>query len=230
MDVGFDSLWAGDCANNTIVRIDLGTGAVLATIDPGFDHLAEESSIAVDDHGVYVMSTGRERQVARIDPATNATVEPFTAPPGAAAVRAGFGSLWFTQSGDGTLTRVDPADGAALSTVPTGAGARFLAVGDDAVWVLNNGDGTVTRVDADGNAVATITVGDEPVEGGDIAVSGDSVWARVTDAVVVQIDIATNAVVARYGEPSGSGSVGADDHVAWISAHDIDTVWRLPLD
>jgi virginiamycin B lyase len=229
MEVGFDSLWAGDCADNTIVRIDLATGAVLATIAPGFDTIAEESSIAVDDHCVYVMSTGRERRVARIDPATDTAVGSFAAPAGAAAMRAGFGSLWVTQPGAGAVTRVDADDGSELSTVPTGAGARFLAVGDDAVWVLNNGAGTVTRVDPDGNAVATITVGDEPVDGGDIAVGGASVWARVTDAVVARIDVATNAVVARYGEPSGSGSVAADDDVAWISAHDIATVWRLPL-
>jgi streptogramin lyase len=229
MDVGFDSLWAGDCDNNTVVRVDVATGQVLSTIEPGIGPLAAEASIAVDDKGVYVMSEGVERKVARIDPATNTVANVFAAPSGASALRAGFGSLWFSQSGQGTLTRVDPASGSMLGTVAAGKGAGFLAVGEGSVWVLNNFVGTVTRVGSDGAPVATITVDEGLVEGGDIAVGGGFVWARVTSSVVVQIDAATNKVVGRFGEPSGSGSVAADDGGAWISAHDVDTVWRLPI-
>ena len=228
MDTGFDSLWLGDCANNTVVRIDVKTAAVVATIDPGIGQIAEEASIAVDDSGVYVMSTGTP-MVARIDPATNAVAGTFAAPSGASAVRAGFDSLWFSRASQGKLTRVDPADGSEIGSVTAGSGARFLAVGEGAVWVMANSDGTVTRVDSNGKAVATIKVADRPVEGGDIAVGGGYVWARVSDAVIVQIDPASNRVKARFGEPSGSGSVAATDGVVWISAHDITTVWRLPI-
>ena len=229
MDVGFDSLWAGDCDNNTVVRIDVTTGQVLATIDPGIGQLAAEASIAVDDTSVYVMSEGAERKVARIDPATNTVASSFAAPSGASALRAGFGSLWFSQSGKGTLTRVDPSSGDTLGTVAAGKGAGFLAIGEGSVWVLANFDGTVTRVGGDGVPIATITVDEGLVEGGDIAVGGGFVWARVSSSVVAQIDAATNKVVARFGQPSGSGSVAADDGGAWISAHDVDTVWRLPI-
>jgi len=36
--------------------------------------------------------------------------------------------------------------------------------------------------------------------------------------------------VTRYGPPSGSGAVIVGAGAVWISAHDVDTVWRLPLD
>jgi DNA-binding beta-propeller fold protein YncE len=229
MDIGFHSLWVVDCDHNTVVRIDVATGTVTATIDPGIGRLAEEASIAVDESGVYVMCTEPDHRVAHIDPATNAVAGTFTAPSNAAALRAGFDSLWFSRAAPGELTRVDPVDGSELSTVVAGAGARFLAVGADAVWVLANIDGTVTRVDRNGKAVARIKVADRSIEGGDIAVGGGFVWARVTDAVVAQIDPVTNTVVRRVGEPAGSGSVAADEAAAWISAHDVATVWRLPL-
>jgi virginiamycin B lyase len=229
MDIGFNSLWVADCDHNTVVRIDLATGAAVATIDAGIGRLAEESSIAVDESGVYVMCAEPDLRVAHIDPATNAVAGTFAAPSDAAAVRAGFDSLWFSRAVPGELTRVNRADGSELSTVAAGAGARFLAVGTDGVWVLANTEGTVTRVDRNGKVIATIKVADRPVDGGDIAVGGGFVWARVTDAVVAQIDPATNRVVRRVGLPVGSGSVAAEEDAAWISAHDVATVWRLPL-
>jgi hypothetical protein len=78
--------------------------------------------------------------------------------------------------------------------------------------------------------VATIPAGDGSIDGGDIAVGGGYVWARVSDSLVAQIDPATDKVVARFGPPAGSGSVAADEDAVWISAHDMNTVWRLPLD
>ena len=39
-----------------------------------------------------------------------------------------------------------------------------------------------------------------------------------------------DTVVARYGPPSGSGSVAADEDAVWVSAHDVTTVWRLLFD
>ena len=67
------------------------------------------------------------------------------------------------------------------------------------------------------------------VDGGDLAVGGGFVWARVSDTLVAKIDPATNSVVARYAPESGSGSVAADTDNAWVSAHDHDVVYRLPL-
>ena len=56
------------------------------------------------------------------------------------------------------------------------------------MWVLGTDPGVVTRVDPDTDVVeATIIVSDGPVIGGDIAVGGDYVWARISDALVAQM-------------------------------------------
>ena len=78
--------------------------------------------------------------------------------------------------------------------------------------------------------MATIPVGAGSSSGGDIAVGGGYVWVRLSDSLIAQIDPATDTVVARYGPPSSSGSVAADEDAVWLSAHDVTTVWRLPLD
>jgi virginiamycin B lyase len=100
-----------------------------------------------------------------------------------------------------------------------------------AVWVMNEGDGTISRIDpATDSVTATILVATRPVQGGDIAVGGGFVWARISDQLVAKVDPTTNDVVARYGPEAGSGSVAADDTAAWVSAHDVNAVWRLPLE
>jgi virginiamycin B lyase len=130
-----------------------------------------------------------------------------------------------------TVVRIDPADGTVVREITVGAGPRFLAIGEGSVWAMNERDGTVSRIDPATDAVtATILVTPVPVQGGDIAVGGGFVWARISDQLVAQIDPTTDEVVARYGPPAGSGSVAADDAAVWISAHDVNAVWRLPLD
>jgi hypothetical protein len=46
----------------------------------------------------------------------------------------------------------------------------------------------------------------------------------------VRIDPRDNTVTETYGPPSGSGAVTVGDDAVWVSAHDINRVWRLPLD
>jgi streptogramin lyase len=139
--------------------------------------------------------------------------------------------VWLTDTLNDELVALDPRTGDESGRVKVGPGARFVAVGEGAVWVLNQSDGSVTQVDPRSlKVVRKIVAGEQPGEGGDIAVGGGFVWARVSDSLVAQIDPATGKVVARFGPPAGSGSVAADDHAVWITAHDVDAVWRIPLD
>jgi streptogramin lyase len=187
--------------------------------------------VAVGDDGVWVLSTGTEPDLVRIDPATNAVAETFPAPSEATAVRAGFGSLWVTRARTGQLIRVDPATGEELAEYDVAPESIFLATGEGGVWTMGSETGEVVHVDPETDTVvATIAATSGRVDGGDIAVGGGYVWARVSDTLITQIDPATDTVVARYGPPSGSGSVAADEDAVWVSAHDVTTVWRLPLD
>ena len=233
MDQGFDALWIAVCSIPAqVLRLDPATGKVLARIPvPDGLEIMDEGSVASGEGFVWVVTTVDDtRSLLKIDPASNTVVDRVPVEVGVTAARAGEGALWTTNTVTNAVERRDPATGALVTSVPTGEGARFFAVGEGAVWVQNNGDGTVTRVDpATNRAVATITVDSGAVNGGDLAVGGGFVWARVTDTLVAKIDPATNAVVARYSPTAGSGSVAADADNAWVSAHDHDVVYRLPL-
>jgi len=231
MDVAHGALWMGICSSpSRLLRIDPTTGTVVARIPlPGFV-IAEEGSVASGEGAVWVVGSAPDRQLWRIDPRTNRVVSKTHLPETVVAARAGLSGLWLTDPSRGVLLRLDPRTQKTVATVNVGAGARFFAVDEGAVWVQNNLDGTVSRVDPATNAVtATIKVDSGPVDGGDLAVGGGFVWARVSDALVAKIDPATDTVVARYGPPGGSGSVAADDTALWVSAHDINVVYRLPL-
>jgi hypothetical protein len=228
MDVGYGSVWAATCAPATVTRINAKTGKVQARIPIDTGVLAHESSLAAGEGGVWVLNLGP--QLIKIDPRSNKVVRTTAAPEGSTAVRAGLGGLWVTAAETGKLHRLDPDDLSVVATVEVGQGANFLAIGEQAVWVLVDDTGSAVRVDPRSNkVVATIKVSVGPIGGGDIAIGGGSVWARAVDPLAARIDPATNEVTARYGPVSGSGGVAADDTGAWFAAHDVQTVWRLPL-
>ncbi|KQU68011.1 hypothetical protein [Phycicoccus sp. Root101] len=232
MDSGFGSLWAAACdpTSASVLRIDPSNGRVQARVTLTGLQILEEGSVASGEGAVWVVTAPPQHQLVRIDPKSNTVVSRTAIPDGVVAARAGLGGLWLTDPIRGELLRLDPRTQKVVAKVAAGQGARFFAVGAGAVWVQNNIDGTVSRIDPSTNAVvATVKVDGGAVDGGDLAVGGGFVWARVSDALVAKIDPATNEVVARYGPAGGSGSVAADDSAVWISAHDLDVVYRLPL-
>src|SRR3954454_13293023 len=210
-------------------RVDAASGASTADISmPG--RLAAESSVGAGEGAVWLLTTGSPRQLLAVDPGSNTVARTLPAPEGAKAVRAGLGAVWVSVAAPGQVVRLDPASGRIVATVAVGQDASFLAVGPDAVWVISATDGTVSRVDAATNTVtATIKVSSGAISGGDIAASEDAVWVRVTDdALAVRIDPQANAVVDRLGPPAGSGGVAIADASVWITAHDRQSIWRLP--
>jgi YVTN family beta-propeller protein len=232
MDLGFGSLWAAVCGSTDgrVVRLDPRSGKVLARVTLKDRRIQEEGSVAAAEGFVWVVTAPPQASLVQIDPRANRVVRAHALPGGVVSVRAGLGAVWLANPLRGELLRLDPRTAEVVATIPVGLGPRFFAVGEGAVWVQNNLDGTVSRVDPATNTVtATVTVNDGPIEGGDLAVGGGFVWARVSDWLVSKIDPATSEVVARYGPSAGSGSVAADESAVWISAHDIDVVYRLPL-
>jgi YVTN family beta-propeller protein len=232
MDTGYGSLWAAECTepSSSLLRVDPRTGTLQARIPLRSMVIHEEGSVASNGGSVWVVTKDNSRRLVKIDPGTNRVIARYPLPLGVTGVRAGLGALWATNPDTGRLLRIDPSNGKVVATIRVGEGPRFFAVGPDAVWVQDNGDGTVSRVDPRTNrVVATITVDSGPVDGGDLAVGGGYVWARVSSWLVSEIDPATNTVVARYGPGSGSGSVAASSTALWISAHDVDQVYRVPL-
>ncbi len=237
MDAGFGALWAVEASDgqypDTVLRIDPATGQVTARVPAPEPGVLPESSLAVTDDAVWALigqyEDPEDRSLTAIDPTAGTVRDVFPAPPGAAAVRGGFGSLWVSVA-NGSVVRMDPADGSTQATIATGEGSRFMTVTDDAVWVLDNVDGTVSRVDPDTDeVVATVTVSAGSVEGGDIAAGEGSVWARTTEELATEVDAQTNEVVRVLGPPAGSGSVAVAGGMVWLTAHDVRTTYRVPL-
>lgn len=224
-DGGYESLWAGGCFDSEIWRIEPATGEVLAKIVLPAP-IEEEGSVAAGEGGVWIVST--TNQLMKVDPASNKVAGSWDLPVGAAAVRAGLGSLWVTVSESNQLLRIDPTDPDRQVAIAVGGFPRFLAIGEGAVWVMNQDDGSISRVSATGEVLGTTTIATR-IRGGDIAVGGGSVWVQPGLELLVQLDPSDGRMLAEYGPPSGSGSVAADDDAVWVSAHDVDSVWRLPL-
>jgi streptogramin lyase len=138
--------------------------------------------------------------------------------------------VWVSIAAPGQLVRLDPTSGQVVATINLGPSASFLTVGPDAVWVISPSNATVSRVNPATNTVtATITVSSSAISGGDVAASSEAVWVRGTkDALAVRIDPQANAVVDRLGPLAGSGGIAITDTSVWITAHDIQSIWRLP--
>lgn len=228
LDAGFGAVWSATCGPPGLARIDVKTGKLTA-IDIGGIMPDSEASIGVGEGGVWLIVGGSPRKLVKVDPTTFKVVGSWDIDGGPTGVRVGLGSVWITDSGPSIIHRFDPVAGKIIADIKVGRAPQFFAVGEGGVWTMNQIDGTISRIDpATNTVVATIELG-EQVNGGDIAVGGGSVWLRGSRTLLFQIEPSVNQVVAVYGPESGSGSVAADNAAVWITAHDITTIWRLPL-
>jgi virginiamycin B lyase len=232
MAVDFGSLWVADCRERTLLRVDLASHRVVATIPTGVADPRGELSVATGAGSVWLL-TDAAGVLARVDPATNRVTARIAVRPHSFCAAFGFDAVWIASTTDGTpegagsVQRVDPRTERVVATVPVGRGPRFLAAGAGGVWTLDQGDGTVSRVDPVRNALTATIQTEVPGTGGDIAVGAGRVWVRATRTALSVIDPTTDRVVARYGPPNGSGAVRANDRVVWVTAHDVQTVWVL---
>jgi virginiamycin B lyase len=234
-DFGLGAVWTATCGPYGLARISPATNKVSAFLKMNVTRMWRgEASIGVGANAVWVvLDTAKciacrlARVVSR--PRSLRIVKRIVIRAGGAGVRFGEGAVWVTNPALGLVQKIDVARNRVVATTKVGPTPRFFAVGEGGVWTLNQNDGSVTRLDpATGAVVATIAAG-VVGSGGDMTAGGGSVWARGTDILLTQIDPRTNTVVRRYGPPSGSGAAVVGFGAVWVSAHDISTIWRLPL-
>lgn len=233
MDVGYGGVWTATCDRPGLTRIDpvrkIAKGFVPLQIPTTLDG---EGSVGAGSGGVWVVVDGPSCfacRVARVNPATFRVVAKIPVREFSAGVRVGYGAVWVTNPHTNVIQKIDPRRNTVVATTKVGPGPRFLDVAEGAVWALNQGNGSVTRLDpATARVVATISAG-VVGGGGDMTAGGGWAWARGTDQLLVRIDPRTNTVAERYGPPSGSGAAIVGFGAVWVSAHDVETVWRLPL-
>jgi streptogramin lyase len=219
----FGSLWVPSCGDHNLVRVDLATRKIVATI--AASPADSEGGVTAGAGSVWLM-TSPAGKLARIDPATNAVSATIDVPPQSYAPAFADGSVWITSTGKSLVTRVDPATNRVVSTTAVGKGPRFVTAGAGSVWTLNQGDGTISRVDtATGKLIATIDAGLSG-EGGEIAFGEGSVWATLFGFPITRIDPATNTVAQQW-TGKGGDSIRAGIGTVWLTDLLGGIVWRF---
>jgi len=230
MTISDGALWVADCKARTVNRIDIRANKVVAVIPTGLASLDGEMNIVSGAGSIWVASD-RSGVIARVDPATNQVIASIKVEPGACYLAFGEGALWAVSAGAQTVQKIDPKSNTAVVTTRLGKAPGFLAVGEGGVWVQEQGDGTVARIDPATGAVTGRARVDETLNWGDIDTGGGKVWLRTTAGqTFVVLDPKSLAILARVGNPVGSGALRYTPDGIWTSAHDEHTLswWAAP--
>ena len=160
-----------------IVRVDIVSERVTATLDPGL-----QGKLVAAGEGAVWFSANKPLEVPsgsrvwRIDPATNTLGTPIEVEGTVADLAVGEGEVWTLILEDDLVRRIDPVTFEVSEAFRVGRIPEALAVGEGAVWVAASRDGTVTRFDLSSADLKTIEVGGAPR---DLVTGGGSVWAAV---------------------------------------------------
>ena len=227
------AVWVLNSGEQTLSRVDPGSGAVLGTIPAG----SSPSDVAAGAGALWVASS--DFALTRIEPDSGAVLQTTKLPPAANPLARGTAASWVASdgtsvwvTGDGTLTRVLPSR---LEVVPGGVGCcNGVALGYGSVWVTDASG--ITRLDAKtGAKLARISL---PFNGSRIATGAGAVWAIDANGNNLwAIDPRTNQVLRTVnvganpqGVAVGAGSVWvatADGYVARIDPNTLRVVEKL---
>jgi len=136
-----DTAWIASGADDRVLRVDMLTARVVASIPIAAvaqARVASPYAIAIGDGAVWVTDALSD-SVSRIDPALNAVTATIKVGSRPTRLAIGEGGVWVLNAGGGTVTRIDPARNAVVATIPVGADATGIAAGLGSVWVSVGG-------------------------------------------------------------------------------------------
>jgi DNA-binding SARP family transcriptional activator/DNA-binding beta-propeller fold protein YncE len=175
---GTEGVWAGDPSGARVVRLDPGTGRILAQAP----QTIQVSGMAVGLGSLWV-SDAINNVVYRIDPNDEKRFTAIHVSDGPRRLAVGENAVWvvgeFPHSG---VWRIDPRVNRAVTHIPVPERANYVAVGAGSVWVTSRtpghvGPGSVSRIDPKtNNVVATTDLGFSP-QG--VVVANGLVWVAV---------------------------------------------------
>ncbi len=153
--------------------------------------------------------------VSRIDPDSAGVTGSVGVGNGPSSIAAGAGSVWVTNSVDGTVTRIDPSTLVA-ETIPVGHGPAAVAVNDAGAWVANAGDNALVRIDTSTNAVAgTTPVGDGPAA---VLATPAALWvANARDGTVMRLDPRSGEVSKTIRLGGTPTALATDGERVWVA-------------
>lgn len=136
------------------------------------------------------------------------------------------GSVWVTNSSDGTVSRIDPSSNTVITTITVGGNPLRVTYGAGSIWASNYNDDTVSRIDPSTNTVlVTIAVGDQP---SDLVYDGNYIWvANIGSDTVSKIDPNTNTVLTTVSTGNTPTSLAYGNGSIWVAELLDDTVSRI---
>lgn len=209
MATGFGALWTVSDFDNTIARIDPGTGA-RQTI-PVCD---DPTAIATAAGSVWVVCSGT-RTLWRIDPDQNRRTQVTPVGNGPSGIAVGPRTLYVTNRLDDTVTAIDSSTGLFRARLPAGPSPSDIVYAFDALWITNESSSTVTRLDPRTGVSQEIHVPNGPEA---IAAGLGSLWTANSQAGnISRIDPARNTVIATTLVGSNPSSVLVHDGQVWAT-------------
>jgi streptogramin lyase len=198
--IGDSSVWVTQHRGGTVTRIDPSDNSILATIVVGQRGPGGPHDVAFGLGSVWVsagnapITSGREGNVVRIDPATN-TIQATIPIPWSASACGSFAitdeAVWMSSCFDQhTLIRIDPLTNAVAAAIDLGGYGGNPTLVNGSLWLtVSTGIGTdpstVVRIDPVSNSIDRIMALGAAFRGESMLVVNNSVW--ISDALSNQV-------------------------------------------
>ncbi len=221
LGVGLGAVWA--CAGTDVVRLDPGTGEVLATLPVGKTHSQGQLVTAFDQ--LWIL-TGDGRTLVGVDPRSGEPVTTIPLGVRETDVAVGEAGPWVVSQIDRQVLRIDPAGTVAVRA--TGFDRPIAVAVTDQVWV--GAAGGTSRIDpSTGESQVSSAIGTGL--DGSVAIAPDGVWVRSAERFLVRLDPDTAEPVAGVAaDVESSGDIVVAFDSVWTSAFDDAALFRLPID
>jgi virginiamycin B lyase len=222
--VGFDSLWAPDCAAGAIARLDGKTWKSAAQIAGGAG--TAQPGIAVTADSVWAFTDSRST-LARIDPEQNKIVAQIRFQSDCTSLTFAETALWVLCPAEDRLYRVNPQTAVVEKHIDLSPNPRAVVFGENSLWALCLKEGKVERIDPKTNKISkTIELEVPGSAGGGIAVGGGAVWVTLDGFPLTKIDVASEKVVQQFWG-AGGGAIQFAFNAIWLSNLKEGTLWRI---
>jgi serine/threonine-protein kinase len=203
-----------------VVGVALVVGAVLLSRGGGTP--TKQASTGSPSAPAVVSAVDR---LVRYDPVSQRIMTSIPVGESPGGVTVGAGSVWITNTSDGTVYRIDPVSNKVTGKITVGKQPSGIAFDGDSIWVANELSNNVSRIDPATNEVkATISVEGGPsyIAAGDGTVLAGSVGPSRNGGepttIVTRIDLANNQVAGtlQFGSPC-SAAVAVAEGAGWVA-------------
>jgi streptogramin lyase len=214
---GGGSVWAGGLGSGNVLRLDPGSGRVLARISIG----ARVFNLASAPGAIWGIAN-LTSTAARIDTRTGKVTASVKVGNGPYDIEWGFGSAWVSNSLDGTVSRITGKR--VVKTIRVGVEPNGLSAIGSYLWVTDHTAGKLLRLDPRTNRVT----GSVALAGADWVTGWNgSLYVSQETNVVTRVDARTLEVLGHvkvHRNPLGSAIVAGDLWVPCIDSDDVVVV------